>query len=73
VEYILYEQETLNPVKDIAYQLVDQQAEIGRLLHFCDRAAQSAIASKLSIAQYFAIRNFGESRIGHREWEEFLP
>jgi len=44
VEYILYEQQTLNPVKDIAYQLVDQQGEIGRLLHFCDRAAQSAIA-----------------------------
>jgi len=32
VEYILYEQQTLNPVKDIAYQIVEQQAAIGRLL-----------------------------------------
>ena len=32
VEYILYEQQTLNPVKDIAKQIVEQQAEIGRLL-----------------------------------------
>jgi nucleotide-binding universal stress UspA family protein len=32
VEYILYQQQRLNPVKDIAYQMVDQQAEIGRLL-----------------------------------------
>lgn len=32
VEYILYEQQTLAPVKDIAQQLVEHQAEIGRLL-----------------------------------------
>jgi nucleotide-binding universal stress UspA family protein len=32
VEYILYEQQTLNPVRDIAQQMVEQQAEIGRLL-----------------------------------------
>ncbi len=32
VEYILYEQRTLNPVKEVADELVKQQAEIGRLL-----------------------------------------
>lgn len=32
VEYILYEQQTLNSVKDTAYDMVEQQAEIGRLL-----------------------------------------
>jgi len=32
VEYILYEQRTLNPLKDIAHELVEQQAEVGRLL-----------------------------------------
>ena len=32
VEYILYEQQTLNSVKDIAHDLIEQQAEIGRLL-----------------------------------------
>jgi len=32
VEYILYEQQTLNPLKDIAHELVEQQAEVGRLL-----------------------------------------
>jgi nucleotide-binding universal stress UspA family protein len=32
VEYILYEQQTLNPVKDIAHNMVDQQAEIARRL-----------------------------------------
>ena len=32
VEYILYEQQTLNPVRDIAQQMVEQHAEIGRLL-----------------------------------------
>jgi Kef-type K+ transport system membrane component KefB/nucleotide-binding universal stress UspA family protein len=32
VEYILYEQHTLRSVKDIAVQMVEQQAEIGRLL-----------------------------------------
>jgi nucleotide-binding universal stress UspA family protein len=32
VEYILYEQQTLNPVKDMANDMVEQQAEIGRLL-----------------------------------------
>lgn len=32
VEYMLYEQRTLDPVVDIAYQIVQHQAEIGRLL-----------------------------------------
>jgi nucleotide-binding universal stress UspA family protein len=32
VEYILYEQQTLNPVKDIVRDMVEQQAEVGRLL-----------------------------------------
>jgi Kef-type K+ transport system membrane component KefB/nucleotide-binding universal stress UspA family protein len=32
VEYILYEQQTLNPVKDMIHDMVEQQAEIGRLL-----------------------------------------
>jgi nucleotide-binding universal stress UspA family protein len=32
VEYILYEQQTLNPVKDIAHNMVEQQAEIARRL-----------------------------------------
>ena len=32
VEYILYDQQTLDPVRDIAQQLVEHQAEIGRVL-----------------------------------------
>jgi Kef-type K+ transport system membrane component KefB/nucleotide-binding universal stress UspA family protein len=32
VEYILYDQQTLDPVREIAHQLVEHQAAIGRLL-----------------------------------------